>query len=459
MLFRDATLADGRGRDVRLREGRIDAVAPTLAAERDERVVDVAGKHLFPGAVDVHVHFREPGFQYKETFESGSRAAAAGGVTTVVDQPNTDPATVTGAAFDEKAALARDSLVDFGINGGVLPDWKPDELFDRPLFAVGEVFLADSTGEMGIDFELFRSAVGRAGAEGVPVTVHAEDASLFDESVREAADGASDGPDGDGGELTAGADPDESLPTGADADADVWSAYRTPEAEAAAADRAVAAAVEADANVHIAHASTPEAIDLAAETQMTCEVTPHHLFLSRADLPELGTFGRANPPLRDESRRRAVYERVVDGTVDIIASDHAPHTVDEKETTLWEAPSGVPGVETLLPVLLAEAADDDTPLTLKRVRDLTARNPARVFDLDNKGTLAPGMDADVVVVDLADSRPIRADDLHSKAGWTPFEGHEGVFPELVTVRGHVVYEDGAFGRPVGRNVRTDDRTW
>jgi dihydroorotase len=457
MLFRDATLADGRGRDVRLREGRIDAVAPTLAAERDERVVDVAGDHLLPGAVDVHVHFREPGYQYKETFETGSRAAAAGGVTTVVDQPNTDPPTVTGASFDEKAALARDSLVDFGINGGVLPDWDPDALFDRPLFALGEVFLADSTGEMGIDFELFQAAVDRAGTEGVPVTVHAEDASLFDGSVREAMVEASGGSVRDGG--GEGDGDGETVPTGVDADADAWSAYRTPDAEAAATDRAVAAAVEADADVHIAHASTPEAIDLAAETQMTCEVTPHHLFLSRADLPDLGTFGRANPPLRDEQRRRAVYERVVDGTVDMIASDHAPHTVAEKETSLWEAPSGVPGVETLLPLLLAEAADDDTPLSLKRVRDLTARNPARVFGLDNKGTLAPGMDADVVVVDLDDPRPIRAADLHSKAAWTPFEGHEGVFPELVTVRGHVVYEDGEFGRPVGRNVRTDDRTW
>jgi dihydroorotase len=422
MLIRNATLADGRTRDVRVAAETITAVAEDIDPADDERVVDATGKRLLPGMIDVHVHFREPGFSHKETWTTGSRSAAAGGVTTVVDQPNTDPATVTGAAFDRKADLAAESLVDYGINGGVSPDWDPDSLFERPLFALGEVFLADSTGDMGIGGDRFADALERATREGVTVTVHAEDATEFD-------DGATDRDD-----------------------ADAWSAFRRAEAEIAAVEYACDLASEADATVHIAHTSTPEAIDEAAETGMTCEVTPHHMFLSRDDLDDLGTHGRMNPPLRSERRRQEVYDRVVDGTVDVVATDHAPHTSEEKDASIWDAPSGVPGVETVLPLLLAEARDGN--LSYERVRDLTAANPADVFDLPSKGTVAEGNDADLVLVDPEDAREIRAADLHTNCDWTPFEGWTGVFPELTMVRGSVVYDrDDGFGDHAGENVR------
>ncbi len=445
MLVKDATLADGRRRDVRVdrESGTVAAVESRLTA-RDEPVIDARGKRLLPGAVDIHVHFREPGASHKETWATGSRAAAAGGVTTVVDQPNTDPPTVDGETFDDKAAhAAAESLVDFGINGGVTPDWDPESLLDRPLFALGEVFLADSTGEMGIDRDLFADAVGRAAEAGVPVTVHAEDESLFDESARERSD------------------------------ADAWSAYRTAEAEVAAVETACEVAREASAggptdrdggpSLHVAHTSTPGGVDAAAACGATCEVTPHHLLLSRDDLPELGTLGRMNPPLRSEDRRRELYERAVDGRVTMIATDHAPHTRAEKDASVWDAPSGVPGVETMLPLLLAEAAAGR--LSYERVRDLAAANPAATFDLPRKGRVATGADADLVLVDPDATREVRAADLHSKCGWTPFEGWTGLFPEWTTVRGEVVYAapdsdlpdavapDGTFGAPVGRNVR------
>ena len=187
LVIADATLADGRRVDVRVDPdaGTIDAVGRRLSG--GERL-DARGKRLLPGMVDAHVHFREPGYPHKETWATGSRSAAAGGVTTVVDQPNTDPPTVTGAAFDAKVDYAGASLVDWGINGGVTADWTPDELFDRPLFALGEVFLADSTGDMGIDVERFDDAVGRAAAAGVTVTVHAEDATRFDGTARDRDD-------------------------------------------------------------------------------------------------------------------------------------------------------------------------------------------------------------------------------------------------------------------------------
>jgi len=445
MLIRDARLADGRDCDVRIDGERIDAVDANLATRDGERVVDADGRLLLPGAIDVHVHFREPGYSHKETWTTGSRSAAAGGVTTVVDQPNTDPPTTTGEAFDAKADLAAASLVDYGVNGGVTPDWDPDSLFERPLFALGEVFLADSTGDMGIDADLFASAVDRAADDDVVVTVHAEDADLFDGAALAAAEG------------------DDRV--GRAAPADRWSAYRTPEAEAAAVERAVEVGTGRGATIHIAHTSTPEGVDAAADRGATCEVTPHHLFLSRADLDELGTYGRMNPPLRSEERRAALFDRLADGTVDVVATDHAPHTVGEKEQSLTAAPSGVPGVETMLPLLL-EAAREGM-LDHERVRDVTATRPAEIFDLPRKGRIEPDRDADLVLVDPDDSRAIRGAELHSKCGWTPFEGLCGVFPDLTLVRGTPIYADpdgpeaslvdgdDGFGDPVGENVRAD----
>jgi dihydroorotase len=424
LTIRNATLADGRECDVRIdtSAGRIAAVGSTPTESGE--TIDADGKLLLPGAIDAHVHFREPGFPHKETWETGSKSAAAGGVTTVVDQPNTDPPTVDVPSYDEKAELAAKSYVDYGINGGVTPDWNPDELFDRPVLALGEVFLADSTGEMGIEEDLFAEAVERATDEYRPVTVHAEDADLFAEAARQ---------------------------RGAD-DYDAWSAYRTPEAEAAAVERACEIGVEADARIHIAHTSTSEGVDAAKERGATCEVTPHHLLLAREDYDDLGSLGRMNPPLRSDARREALFERVADGTVDIVATDHAPHTRAEKDAGVWNAPSGVPGVETMLPLLLEQARTG--ALSYERVRDLTAANPADVFGLTRKGRIEEGLMADLVLVDPDARREIRGEELHSKCEWTPFEGMAGVFPELTMVRGNVVYESGTFGDPVGENVRS-----
>jgi len=425
MLIRNATLPDGRRRDVHIEGERIAAVEEGLSGEDAEREIDATGKRLLPGMIDTHVHFREPGDSHKETWRSGSRSAAAGGVTTVVDQPNTDPPTVDGETFDGKADLAAESLVEFGLNGGVTPEWDPDSLFERPVFALGEVFLADSTGEMGIDEDRFRDALAVAERHDVTVTVHAEDAKEFNLGARERTD------------------------------ADAWSAYRTARAETAAVERVCELAAEYDVDLHIAHASTPEAIDAAGDAGISCEVTPHHLFLSRSNLDDLGTFGRMNPPLRREKRRERVFERVRDGRVDIVATDHAPHTREEKDVSIWEAPSGVPGVETALPLLLEEARRDH--LTYERVRDLTAANPAALFDLPEKGRIAEGYDADLVLVDPGTTREIHGDDLHTACDWTPFEGWRAVFPELTIVRGTVVYErtdEGEmFHEHRGRNVR------
>ena len=173
MLITNAELAEGRTVDVRVSGEQIEAVGGDLDAHDDEQVVDADGKLLLPGAIDAHVHFREPGYSHKETWESATKSAAAGGVTTVVDMPNTDPPTTSGANFEAKAEYAEQAVVDYGINGGVVTDWDPDSLFDRPLFALGEVFLADSTGEMGIETTLFETALDEAAAAVVALSSNA----------------------------------------------------------------------------------------------------------------------------------------------------------------------------------------------------------------------------------------------------------------------------------------------
>ncbi|MFP4626251.1 MAG: dihydroorotase [Natronomonas sp.] len=421
MLIRNATLADTRVRDVLVEEETIAAVGEDLESGGEE-ILDVDEKLLLPGMIDVHVHFREPGASHKETWGTGSRSAAAGGVTTVVDQPNTDPPTTDRFGFEMKERFANSSSVDFGINGGVTGDWDPDSLFEKPLFALGEVFLADSTGEMGIDTALFETALEYARKKSVPVTVHAEDETLFDESVTDRTD------------------------------ADAWSDYRTAVAEYEAIERACRVAHEMDTRIHIAHTSTPEGVDIATDRGMTCEATPHHLFLSREDLESLGTYGRMNPPLRSETRRRRLFDRLVDGTIDIVATDHAPHTREEKEASIWDAPSGVPGVETALPLLL-EAAQSG-PLDYERIREVTSTNPAEIFDLPAKGKIEPGRDADLVLFDTENTTTIRGENLHSKCEWTPFDGRVGIFPEWTMLRGTIVYQHGRFTEGTGRNVHT-----
>ncbi|MDY6775516.1 MAG: dihydroorotase [Halobacteria archaeon] len=408
-VFYDGSLRDV---DILVDDGEIAQIDTDVEAD-DE--IDADGGLVLPGAIDVHVHFREPGATHKEDWHTGSRSAAAGGVTTVVDQPNTSPPTVDADAFEQKRRLADEkSVIDFGINAGVTTDWKPNELLDLPVTAFGEIFMADSTGKLGIPRDLFAEAVGIISEDRKLSTIHAEDSSLFVEID----------------------DYDEDNP-------DAWSVHRPPEAEVSAVEDAlgIADGIE-DARLHFAHTSHPDSVEAVSSTSHTCEVTPHHLFLSRDDLDQLGTFGRMNPPLRTEEARQTLWDMT--DTFDLIASDHAPHTVDEKNAPITQAPSGVPGVETLLPLVLGAVVEDK--LSLSRAVELTSTNPAEVFGFDSKGGIEVGNDADLVVTDM-ETEEIRAEKLHSKAGWTPFESFDAVFPDLVLCRGEVVYDadNGSFG--------------
>ncbi|MBW3581542.1 MAG: dihydroorotase [Euryarchaeota archaeon] len=405
--------------------GRITAVGDHLVGDTVE---DHGGLVVVPGAIDIHVHFRDPGHPHKEDFASGTLSAAYGGVTTVFDMPNTDPATTSLEAYEAKRRdVATKAHVDWGLYGGIT---APGERLRRLAAVVPsfKVYLGESTGcvtleEIGMLPEVFAD-LREAGFRGL-FAVHAEDRHTMAAAALRHHD-------------TPG------LP-GHDA-------RRPVEAETAAFDALHEALVADEAahgarpfRVHIAHTSTADLLQrLTGEaSDVTFGVTPHHMFLDHS-LP-LGARGRVNPPLRAPRHADALLDAFLSDRVPVLESDHAPHTVAEKEKEVLDAPSGLPGVETMVPLMMARVARGTLPLATLVAAAST--RPAGLMGL-NKGRIAPGLDADYAVYDLGAVERVDAARLHSKAGWSPFRGMEAVFPRHVVLRGQAVVTDGvAVGRP------------
>lgn len=393
-----------------VREGRIAAVGAHLAAER---TVDFDDRLVVPGAIDPHVHFRDPGNPEKEDFASGTKAAALGGVTTVLDMPNTNPPTFTREALAQKLDIARGkACVDFGLHLGL--DAAGESLALLPEATSMKVYLGATTGNLLVrDMALVRRALLAAADAGRTVAFHTESQGCLDRHAHLA---------------------DDTYPSHARA--------RPPVCEAEAIEALRAAAAGTGARVHVAHLSTAVGVKAIAGTGFTAEACPHHLLFTEDKLREGGAF-KMNPPLRAEDDLRALWDALRDGAIACIASDHAPHTPREKSATRQkECPAGVPGVQTLLPVLLPHAGRVGLP----RLLDASVA-AARIFHLPRKGALAAGMDADFAVYDLDATRPVVAAEMASRAGWTPFEGLPAVFPTHVAMRGAPVVDEGAF---VGR---------
>jgi dihydroorotase len=404
--------------DIWVKDGKIAALG---GSHRAEEKVDARGMLVLPGAIDAHVHFRDPGQTWKEDWESGSTAAVAGGVTTVVDQPNTDPRTLDRRSFEAKLEEAkRKSLVDFCINGG---PGKFKELMALGITAIGEIFSYDYT-----DGNLQKLLAEVEGAKALP-TIHAEDGEVVQEHTE---------------------------PLLTQKDADVWSRARPNSAEAVALEKVLD---WLDKRAHICHLSTRQGVEQienvrALGKKITCEVAPHHLIFNRSDYRKQGTFLKMNPPLRDSEDNAALWAALRSGTIDILASDHAPHLPEEKKQEVWEAPSGVPGVETMLPLMLTAVRSN--LLSLDRLVDAIATRPAMIFGLKSKGSIEAGKDADLVLVDPKKITKVSADRLHSRADWTPYQGRDAIFPQVVLVRGTVVYDGdvdvrrgyGRFQKPI-----------
>jgi dihydroorotase len=394
-----------------IKNGKIDSIRKLTSPAHETR--DLKGKLVLPGLIDSHVHFRDPGMTHKEDFRSGSAAAAAGGFTTVLDMPNNIPPTSTSQAFLEKRKIAeKKSLVDFGLHAGVKDPHDMGGLAElRPASFKIFMDLVDAT-------FLQEASVNLKGCDPeLPISLHPEDPTIVRHSI-------------------------ESLKKGG-YETFLYAQARPPLAEEVAVAEAIALSKKMDQKIHLCHLSAKKSFQMAKKAQheglpVSFEVTPHHLFLDASYLERCGNLAKTNPPLRDEKHKLGITELA---EIDIIATDHAPHTLEEKSQDVWNAPPGVPGLETALPLLLTLI--NQGKLTLDHLRRLLCENPARIFNIPHKGFIKEGMDADLVVVDLAREGVINPAKFHSKAKYSPFEGFKvkGV-PVLTMVRGNVVMEEG-----------------
>ncbi|MBK7078414.1 MAG: dihydroorotase [Myxococcales bacterium] len=416
--------------DVGIREGRIAAIGALGADAHAAEVIDATGLHVLPGIIDAQVHFREPGFPHKEDLASGTAAAVLGGVTAVLEMPNTDPPTTTAAAMADKVARLRDrARCDVGFFVGATPAnaGELDELEVLPGCAGVKVFMGSSTGSLLVADDEALAAVFAHGVRRV--AVHAEDEARLIERKPIA---------------TAAADP-RAHPE-----------WRDAETALRATWRAVALARRFGRRVHLLHVTSADECELLASAKdiATFEIPPQHLTLAAPDCYQaLGTRAQMNPPIRDAHHQAALWASIASGACDMLATDHAPHTLEEKARTYPASPSGMPGVQTFLPIMLDHVAAGR--LSLARLIDLMSAGPARVWGLAAKGRLAVGFDGDLTLVDLAAKRTIRAADGASRCGWTPFEGREVTgWPIATIVRGHVVMRDGQLiGDAIGRPLR------
>ena len=412
---------DGIGeRDIGVRDGRIAEIGALGAAAAAERL-DCRGLHILPGVIDTQVHFREPGLVHKEDLETGSRAAVLGGVTAVFEMPNTDPLTVSADALADKLALGRSRMhCDFAFWVGGTHDNLVDipELERLPGAAGIKVFMGSSTGRLLVADDEGVLAVLKAIRRRA--AFHSEDEARLNERKP----------------LRVAGDP-SSHP--------VW---RDEIAALRSTERLIRLAREARAQVHVLHISTREEMEFlaAAKDVASCEATPHHLTLSAEDYGRLGSKIQMNPPVRSPEHREAIWRGLKQGVVDVLGSDHAPHTLREKAKPYPESPSGMTGVQTLVPIMLDHV--NDGRLSLQRFVDLTSAGPQRLFGITGKGRIAVGYDADFTIVDMKRHETIRDSWIASRSRWTPYDGKTVTgWPVGTIVRGRRVMWEGELKTP------------
>jgi dihydroorotase len=422
---------EGRPRKLALgiEDGLIVSVKKVI---RGVRTVDFGDRLILPGAVDGHVHFRDPGSTHKEDFLSGTTSAACGGVTTVLDMPNTRPPVASFDDFNDKlSSVRRRAGVDFGLFMGLNGKGRPERAAQ---FAAGyKLYMGSTTGDLLVDdYARLPDILAPLAATGRPVAVHAEDEGML-RSVKTV--------------------PRDPL---------TYNDARPPECEAGAV-RKFLGALGANRG-HVCHISSRGALELVRpgpaapaagkpagnagaapvenaappERPATCEVTPHHLLLDAKGDNGLGTLGKMNPPLRTRDQREALWSAFFDGRIDCLASDHAPHLEEEKDTAFAEAPAGVPGTETMVPLMMAFVKDGRLPIG--RLVDAACARPAHIYGLP-AGKIEIGAPAHLAVYDLREFWPVRGKKLSSKCAWSPFEGREACFPKAVFLRGRLVVDD------------------
>lgn len=423
IVIRDVTLFTPEGRvdgDCRVAGGEIVELGGVGPTREEERTIRGEGRWLFPGLIDPHVHFRDPGFPAKEDWESGSAAAVAGGVTTVFEMPNTVPATTDPERLADKRRIASEKAhCHFGLFFGATTDNA--ELYDRIEGVPGlKIFMGTSTGDLLVSE---REDLERVFAhwEG-QIAVHAEHQPRLERRARQFRDRD---------------------------DPAVHSTIRDPKAAERAVRIACELAIEYERRLHVLHLSTRTELEAIAEARdeiarrdsparITCEVCPHHLFLDTDAYERLGTRARVNPPIRAPEEREAMWEALAEGRIQCLATDHAPHTPEQKDRSYREAPSGLPGVQTILPLMLDAAHRGRC--TPDQIVDWMGHRPADIYRLADRGSLRAGNVADLTLVDPELQREVTADGQFSRCGWSPWEGRSlRGWPVATIVAGELVY--------------------
>jgi dihydroorotase len=403
--------------DVGVRAGRIAAIG-NLGSSKAVEVYEAKGLHVLPGVIDTQVHFREPGNEHKEDLESGSRAAVLGGVTAVFEMPNTNPPTTSRQAMEDKLSRARNRMhCDYAFYVGATPQnvGALSELESMAGVCGVKAFLGSSTGTLLLSEEDAIFAALRGGRRRM--AVHSEDEARLKERKSFAKIG----------------------------DPRTHPLWRDAETARLSTERVLRLARAAGRKLHVLHVTTADELPLLAEARdfATVETTPQHLTLAAPECYErLGTYAQMNPPIREAHHREALWKAVAEGLIDVIGSDHAPHTREEKNKSYPDTPSGMPGVQTLATLLLDHV--NGGRLSLERFVDLTSAGAARIFGIAGKGRIAKGFDADFTIVDLKKKRKIENSWIASKCGWTPFDGMETIgWPVATIIRGKTVMRDHA----------------
>lgn len=424
----DVVLPTGTVRTSVLIDGAKIGVIDAAVHAQAEEVVDATGLHLIPGVIDDQVHFREPGLTHKEDLHTASRACAAGGVTTFLEMPNTVPPAITQVGIDDKLRLASEkSLVNYGFYIGATPHNVADLRTAMRTPGI-KIFIGSSTGDLLVDGQ---EALERIFAETtLPLTAHCED----EETVRANA-----------------------VRLRGITDVAVHSQVRDHAAALIATQRAIDLAVRHNHRFHVLHVSTGaeagaigESYDAVASRTgrlITAEACPHHLLLNTGDYARLGTLAQMNPSLKTSQDNSQLWAALADGRIQVIATDHAPHTLAEKAKPYPQSPSGMPAVENSLALMLNEV--NRGRVTLQQVVHWMCDAPARVWDIVDKGRIATGYDADLVLVDLQRKRTVRNAEQLTKCGWSAWDGVELTgWPVRTWVRGREVFRDGQLNEAV-----------
>ncbi|MFD1943878.1 dihydroorotase [Paradevosia shaoguanensis] len=430
VIFKDGTVVNQDGihvTDIGVKGERIVALG-SLDAARAEKVVDCRGLHILPGVIDTQVHFREPGLEHKEDLESGSLSAVMGGVTGVFEMPNTNPLTITAETFRDKIARATNRMhCDFAFYIGGTHDNVAElpELERLPGCVGVKVFMGSSTGSLLVSDD--------AGVKSILSVIRRRAAFHSEDEYRL----------------------EERKPLRVPNDPSSHPVWRDPEAALMSTKRLVRLARETGKRIHVLHISTAEEMLFLADHKdvASVEVTPHHLTLDETAYTRLGTYAQMNPPVRDAAHRKGIWAGVDNGVADILGSDHAPHTREEKDKPYPNSPSGMTGVQTLVPVMLDHV--NAGRMSLERFVDMTSAGPNRLFGIANKGRIAVGYDADLTIVDLKREETIRDEWVASRAGWTPYNGVKVKgWPVGTILRGRtVMWENELLAASTGQPMR------